>query len=288
MADDRDRQRRKLHAWLGDVEPAWSLLGPQTIAALCSLPPQLDRVMTIVSDLAVDEIAGAPGVAATASLLGHTRDAGGLKLTANGYLTRAAVAEIAAGPDWAAFQLASVFELSTAVSEADLLPLHFLHRVAQAAGLVRKRHGRLEITRRGVAMLAPDQRPTLLALLLRNALWKVNLAYFDQAGLGQWPQPMIGLVLWGLSVAAADWLPRDKLTRLCAIPVDGVLDVYPMVPDHAFELRALRPLEWFGLVERQQAPTEDPAPPARYRKSALFDRLLRFHVPVETAAGPRH
>ena len=288
MSDDRDRQRRKLHAWLGDVEPAWSLLGPQTIAALCSEPPQLDRVMTIVTDLAVDEIAGARGVAAAASLLGHARDAGGLKLTANGYLTRAAIAEIVAGPDWAAFDIARMFESSMTVNEADLQPLHFLHRVAQAAGLLRKRHGTLEITRRGVAMLAPDQRPALLGLLLRSALWKVNLAHFDQAGLGHWPQPMIGLVLWGLSVAATDWQPRDKLTRLCAIPVEGVLDVYPLVPDFAFEVRALRPLEWFGLVERQQATTDDPEPPTRYRKSALFDRLLRFDVPVEPAAGPRH
>src|SRR5262245_9975014 len=112
MSDDRDRQRRKLHAWLGDVEPAWSLLGPQTIAALCSQPPQLDRVVTIETDLAVDEVAGAPGVAATASLLGYVRDAGGLKLTASGYLTRAAIAEIAAGPDWAAFDIARMFEWS--------------------------------------------------------------------------------------------------------------------------------------------------------------------------------
>jgi hypothetical protein len=283
MTEEREQQRRKLHAWLGDVEPAWSLLAPQTIAALCTRPPQLDRVLTIAADLGASEVAGAAGIAATQGLLRHVRDAGGLKLTAGGNLTRAAVADIMAAPDWASFELARLTEYSKVVNETDLQPVHFIRLVAQGAGLLRKLHGRLEVTQRGRAMAAPERQPELLALLVRTALWKVNLAYFDRAGLGPWPQSMIGLVLWGLSVAAADWQPRDKLTRLCAIPVDGVLDVYPVLPDYAFEWRALKPLEWLGLLQRQEADLIQV-----YRKSALFDRLLRFDVPVETVAGPRH
>ena len=66
---------------------------------------------------------------------------------------------------------------------------------------------------------------------------------------GSWPQNQIGIVLWSLSASAHDWLPREKLTRLSATPVIGVLESQWDFGSSAMEVRILRPLLWFGLLE---------------------------------------
>ena len=51
------------------------------------------------------------------------------------------------------------------------------------------------------------------------------------------------------------------------------------------EVRILRPLSWFGLLEYRSENTPDNRFAARhyYRKSALFDRLLTFDVKMDFA-----
>jgi hypothetical protein len=92
--------------------------------------------------------------------------------------------------------------------------------------------------------------------------------------------------LWSLSVAARDWESPERLTRLCAIPINGVLDAQWDSGSMAMEARILRPLLSFGLLEyRHEAPPGDRYGGGHFfRKSALFDRFVQFDVETERAS----
>ena len=57
-----------------------------------------------------------------------------------------------------------------------------------------------------------------------TTFWQLSLSYLARGLHGAWPQYDVGLVLWCLSVAADDWQTQTRLTRLCTIPVIGVLE----------------------------------------------------------------
>ena len=169
------------------------------------------------------------------------------------------------------------------INEPDLLPLHFIRILTQAAKLSRTHRGKLLPTPLGRRMLAAEQHGPLQALLFHVALWHMNLAYFDGYPLDSWPQSEVGVILWSLSASAHDWLPRETLTRLCASPVIGVLESQWDFGSSAMEARILRPLVWFGLLEsrtRARSATEL-VDPRLYRKAPLFDRFVKFDVQIE-------
>jgi hypothetical protein len=58
----------------------------------------------------------------------------------------------------------------------------------------------------------------------------------------------------------------------------------------ALEAKILRPLLWFGLLEHrsEKIPNTQFASLNYYRKTALFERLLKFDVKVEFSKGLRH
>ena len=133
-------------------------------------------------------------------------------------------------------------------------------------------------------MLAVEQHGPLQAVLFHVAFWHLNLAYFDRYPLDSWPLTEVGVILWSLSATANDWLPREILTRLCTIPVIGVLEATWDFGSSAMEARILRPLVWFGLLEsrtRARSATEL-VDPRLYRKAPLFDRFVKFDVQVES------
>jgi hypothetical protein len=206
-----------------------------------------------------------------------------LKLTATGNLSRAVVEEmfgIIQAPD---YDKAELLRFQKVINEPDLLPLHFIRILTQAAKLSRTHRGKLLPTPLGRRILAAEQHGPLQALLFHVALWHMNLAYFDGYPLDSWPQSQVGVILWSLSTSAHDWLPRDTLTRLCATPVIGVLESQWDLGSSAMEARILRPLVWFGLLESRTEPRSaiELVDPRLYRKAPLFDRFVKFDVQIE-------
>jgi hypothetical protein len=133
-------------------------------------------------------------------------------------------------------------------------------------------------------MLAPDRYGALQALLFHVALWHLNLGYFDRNPIESWPQNDVGIVLWSLSASANAWMHPDKLTRLCTVPVVGVLEESWDLGSFAMESRILRPLTSFGLVESRWERKAGLGEPRLYRKTPLFDRFIKFNVAVEEPA----
>lgn len=284
-------QHPRFRAWLGDVEPAWSLLDVTSLLALVNVPVRLDRPSPIrlAVDFTADEVAASPAASHMLKLLRMVDEAGGLKVTLTGNLTRAAVADFAALVDWPDFDLAMVRRVCKVLNEADVQPLHFLHLVALRCGFLRNSRGRLVLTKAGRQMLAPGAPAALQAIVFHAALWRTNLAFFDGAPLPEWPQSHVGVVLWSLAAAANSWQSNERLVRLCAIPDDAVIEAPERFASFALELRVLRTLLWFGLLERDEALGIRPRSEAvQFRKTPLYDRFIGFKVRLQEVGAPRH
>jgi hypothetical protein len=284
LKDPRVRQ------WLDGVEPAWTLLTFDSLRALRHEPSAGQTTIRIANDLSADEIAGSAVARNTLILLRQAIDRGGLPLTATGNLSRAVVAEMRQLIEWPHYDQADVLRGNKVINEPDFMPLHIVRLLAQAATLVRAQRGKLVATPLGKSMLTDGRQGSLPAILVHLAFWHMDLGYFGRGLLGSWPQADMGVVLWSLSVSAGDWQTSDKLTRLCTIPEPAILAGTWDRSAYALEARILRPLVWFGLLEyrRENLPDSKVAAQHYYRKAVLFDRLVRFDVKTEFAAGSHH
>jgi hypothetical protein len=284
-------QNPAVRRWLGGVEPAWTLLDQPSFDALRRpLPPDGGGPIRLAADLAPGEVERSP-VASNALLLLRAAAVGsGLTLTATGNLSRSVVAEMVDRFRWPGFDKAEAFRFHKVVNEPDFLPLSFIRRLAEAAGLLRKSKGHLRATPRGRALTAETDRRALPAILFHLALWHLDLSDLGRGLHGRWPQPDVGIVIWSLSVAAGDWQSRERLTRLCTIPINGVLDTAWDTASFAMEARILRPLLWFGLLEHREGAIEGRRFERLhlYRKAELFDRFVSFDVQLEAISAPRH
>jgi hypothetical protein len=279
----------EVRRWLNGVEPAWTMLEFDSLNALRHEPSTNNHAIRLESDLGDAEISGSAVTANALILLRRAAETGGLKLTATGNLSRAVVEEMCRIIKAPGYDKTELLRVQKVINEPDVLPLHFIRILAQAAKLSRTNRGKLVPTPLGRRMLAAEQHGPLQVLLFHVALWHINLAYFDGYALDSWPQSEVGVILWSLSAPAHDWLPRETLTRLCASPVIGVLESQWDFGSSAMEARILRPLVWFGLLESRtepRAPTEV-VEPRLYRKAPLFDRFVQFDVQIE-GSGTRH
>ena len=283
-------QNPSVKTWLGGIEPAWTLLDQASFATLCR-PPSLDAgPIRMAWDLTHEEVEQS-AVARNALVLLNAAAAGpGLKLTATGNLSRAVVAEMCDLFTWPEFDNADAFRLHKVINEPDFLPLYFVRHVAQVGKLLRRYKGHLKTTPAGRQFLVEPLPRALQAVLFHIAFWRLDLGYLGIGLHDGWPQRDVGIVLWSLSIAASDWQPADRLTRMCTIPINGVLDSPWDAGAHAMEARILRPLWWFGLLDHRQEDVTGSRYGKRhfYRKTALFDRFLSFDVKLETAGGRSH
>ena len=280
----------EVHRWLGGVEPAWTLLDMESLNALRREPSKDNRALRLANNFTTAEIAASAVTRNTLILLGRAADSDGLKLTATGNLSRTVVAEMVDLFEWPSFDRAEAFRLHKVVNEPDFLPLFFVRHVAQMAKLVRPYRGSLRATRLGKEIMSEDRQRALQAILFHVTFWHADLTYLSRGMHGSWSQRDIGVLLWSLSVAAADWQPPEKLTRLCTIPVNGVLQASWDTGSLTMEARILRPLLWFGLLEHraEKAPDARLAKRRYYRKAPLFDRFFTFDIHTEQPETARH
>ena len=81
-------------AWLGGIEPAWTLLDQHSFAALQWPPMMSDSAIYLARNLTPNEMAQSAVASNLAMMLRTATAAPGLKLTATGNLARSVVAEM--------------------------------------------------------------------------------------------------------------------------------------------------------------------------------------------------
>lgn len=283
-------QNPSVKTWLGGIEPAWTLLDQASFSDLRHHPSPTVGPIRLTPDLTAVELQQSAVARNALAVLRAAAAGPGLKLTATGNLSRAVVSEMCDLFTWPEFDRTNAFWLHKVVNEPDFFPLFYVRHVAEAAKLLRKYKGYLRATSAGRQMLKEPNQQALQAVLFHVAFWYVDFGYLGRSLLGAWPQHDVGIVLWSLSIAANDWQSPDRLTRMCTIPINGVLGSPWDAGAHAMEARILRPLWWFGLLEhRQDADTDSPLGKRHfYRKTALFDRFLSFDVKLEIAGTHHH
>jgi hypothetical protein len=276
----------EVRRWLNGIEPAWTMLEFDSFNALQHEPSARNRAIRLEPNLIDTDLTRSAVVRTALVLLRHAIETGGLKLTQTGNLSRAVVAEMVEVIEWPGLNKAELFQFNKVINEPDFLPVHFVRVLLEGTKLLRRQRDRPVPTRLGKEMLVEGRHGALQALLFHIALWHLNLGYFDGNPIDAWPQNDVGVVLWSLSASANDWLLPDKLTRLCTVPVSGVVESDWDLGSFAMESRILRPLLWFGLLEcRTERPGASRLNERRfYRKTPLFDRFLKFNVQIE---GPK-
>jgi hypothetical protein len=284
-------QNPAVRAWLGGVEPAWTLLDGRNFDALRHTPPSTQGgPIRLAADLSAEELRTSPFASGTVALLRAGAQGDGLRLTATGNLSRAAVAEMIDHFVWPGFDRAEAFRLHKVVNEPDFFPLHLARQLAETTRLLRRSRSHLKASPRGRSALTDANLPALAALFFHLVMWKIDLSDLGRGLHGRWPQGDIGVVLWSLSVAAGDWQSPERLTRLCTIPINGVIETTWDSGSLAMEARILKPLLWFGLLEHRREPIAGKPFADRhlYRRTALFDRFIAFSVTTEAEAALRH
>ena len=281
-------QSPSVQKWLGGVEPAWTLLDFDSFSQLRSPPAPNAGAIKLAPDLTENEFQLSAITKSTLGFLEAASETPGLKLTATGNLSRAVVADMCDIFDWPDFNKEERFRLNKVINETDFLPLFFVRHVSQFAKLVHRRQGYMKVTSAGRSIL--EHREALQAVLFHTAFWNMDLGDLGRGLHSGWPQGDIGVVLWSLSVAANTWQPRDRLTRLCTIPNNGVLNSTWDSGSLAMEANILRPLLWFGLLELKQEEIEGDKLNRLnlYRKTPLFDRFCSFDVTLDGADSHRH
>jgi hypothetical protein len=275
--------------WLGPIEPAWTLLTIESFNALRSEPSKENRTLVLASDLTETEISLSPVARNMLLFLQCASEGDGLKLTGAGYLLRAFVAEMVDRFEWPEFNRAEAYRYHKVLNEPDFLPLLFIRHIATQAKLVRPYRGILRLTQLGREFLDEPRRCALQAILFRVTFWHADLSHFGRGMFGTWPQVDAGVLFWSLSGSASNWQTPEALTRICAIPINGVLESTWDAGSMLVEARILRPLLWFGLLEcrSEEIPGMRLGQRHLYRKSKLFDRFFAFNVQLErlTSSG---
>lgn len=274
----------EVRRWLDGVVPAWTMLDFASFAVLRVEPLPGNEALRLIADLTEADLAGSAVARTGRMMLRRAIDAGGLKLTATGNLSRGTVAEMIEITEWPDVDKPQMFELNKVINEPDFLPVHIVRLLLQTTKLLRKKRDKLVPTRLGQKLLASEQYGALHALLFHVVFWHFNLGYLDRNPIDSWPQNDFGIVLWSLSVSARDWMHRDRLTRLCTVPTVGVVRSPHDFGTYAMEARILRPLTWFGLLESRREGGADLRLSRLYRKTSLFDLFVRFHVQLEQSA----
>ena len=256
-----------------------------------------DGVLRIDESTPAEQLAGARMVTNARVLLGALADGSVTATTSLGNLPRSFVRRMLDEMSWRPLHVAGMQRSQRATyNEEDVPDLKELRVVLGLAGLLKKRHGRFSITRRGEQMLAAEQAGRLFALLLRTYFGRFNMFY----GYGWQDDPemqaRIVFSLWLIREMAGGGATTTEISGLVARDelLWGVLEsqqpawLSPRFP-HVVGCVILEPLEALGLLAR--VPTEGDRPSSFVRdwdlatawaSTPLFATALEFELgPVE-------
>jgi hypothetical protein len=123
----------EVRRWLNGVEPAWAMLEFDSFNALHDEPSASNHAIRLEPNLTATEISGSAVTTNALILLRRAAETGGLKLTATGNLSRTVVEEMGGIIKAPGYDKAELLRVQKVISESDVLPLHFVRILTQAA-----------------------------------------------------------------------------------------------------------------------------------------------------------
>ncbi|KPJ95862.1 MAG: hypothetical protein AMS18_02140 [Gemmatimonas sp. SG8_17] len=236
--------------------------------------------LRLSSNLTLAEAQGADFLVNARQFLDTTKAENGVRATTAGNLNRKFVTAMLEQMRWPEGFVAHVHRWNRVINEDDVFPLHILRVVLTVARCVRLTKGRFRATSVGKDLAKESNAAALYVLLFRTFFREFNLAYLDGSHENPGLQHTIAYSCYRLSTVAADWCDPAALTDRVLLDPVRELPEHPYLQNEAtWQLRSriVRPLIWFGLLERRDLPATEPwREEFEIRKSPLFDRLLRF------------
>lgn len=275
LAERMDEYNRTPQARLGGLSPVQVA---RLIYADWNSP---EGAVRVDETLPLEELAGVALLANARTFLRALLEAGGTRATQTGNLNRRFVARLVEAFVWPEGEL-EILEYSSRLNETDLWSLHVLRVLLELAGLVARRKGTWRVTGRGRELLADERAGELYARLFRTHFLELNLGYLGLGAEAPSLQETIAYTLYRFGEVATDWRSSDALEREILlpkvreeVPLGPTLDLLP----HLLQRRVLAPLEDLGLATtRTLHPLGRDFTELVYRKTRLFDRVLRFDL----------
>lgn len=241
--------------------------------------------MKLRADLPVADVAEARLLNQTRLFLKLMAEAGSAPLTPGGYLKRAYVARMIEQMEWPRAYMAQFPPgMFKKVDEFDAKPLDIIRRLCECAGWVRHRRDALYVPKRVLGLLDDGKTSWLYRELFITFFRRFNIWHLFTDEAAPAVQQTAAVTLWRLSVVAGNWIRLQDMPK--EILIDGVRDVMVRSDLPGWELVVLdhlmlRPLSWFGLLERDGPEDQlaEEAAQTRFRKTALFDRFITFCSP---------
>lgn len=263
-------------------------LSPSQVRALIDDDWEGNGPVRLNAALSLDDLAGSRTLANARAFLGLLVDRDGLGATTTGSLNRAAVAALLERIELPGTIFDELPPDRKVINEGDVRALHHLRVVLELAGLVRRRKGAFQATRKARELLEPGRAGELFTLLFRTHFRTFNLAYVDRAPEAPGFQRTIAFSMHRFARVGGEWARPEELVDRLVLP--AVRDELPVRTlrfgqdavawdDLAIiiETRLLRPLAGFGLAESREVRVDGSVlPHYAYRKSPLFDRFLQF------------
>jgi hypothetical protein len=176
-------QNPSVRNWLGDIEPAWTLLDQASFFALRRPPSPTAGPIRLAMDLTNEEVQQS-AVARNALVLLRAAKGTGLKMTATGNLSRGVVAEMRELFTWPGFDRAEAFQFHKVINEPDFLPLFFVRHVAEAGKLLRRHKGHLKVTPAARQMLE-RVRHSLAEMIRFRTLMIAAVVFFRSTSMSR-------------------------------------------------------------------------------------------------------
>ena len=252
-------------------------LSRQQVNAL--LADRLDGAGLITVDESLDWAAlMATNVVPGARLLMDQLEQGRGRLTGLGYINRKLVGTLVDQSSWPGEDREMLRSICKVIDEENFPPALYLHAILRVARMARHERGSLKLTRKGKSYLPEDAAGRLQAELFRLTFTRYNLTFLDRIGAPDLFAQQIGLILYLIGQFCTHWMPADELMRSVTLPIEELREPQSLRDAaFAFELRVLRYLCWFGLLEQSRpAANDDWRQPNIYRKAQLYDRALCF------------
>jgi len=266
-------------------QPELGGLSPLQMSELLAGDWETTGPLRIDTTLGRDEIGEPEFLHNAVAFLTMLRDDGPAKATAAGNLSREAVSRVLPRLRFEDGYLDDLRSVNKVLNEGDVGQLDILRHVLGFAGLLHRRKG-FRISAAGRGLLDDARRGELLALLFRTFFRTLDLRAVDGWGGDAGLQETIAVTFWKLRTEAKSWATPAHLARVAWL--ESARD--PVPPDSLFHdthewrfrRRVLDPLVSFGLLESRDLPRKDRwEDPIEVRKTPIYDRLLRFDLPVK-------
>jgi hypothetical protein len=239
-----------------------------------------DSLFQINSDLPIEDILQMDIIQDARLFLSIIIEEGGsVKKTKAGNLNRQFIHQMLDKGRALSESEAWIIKYKKTLNEDDIPHISILRIISEMAGLIRKYHNLFKITKKGASLVQEKNTAKLATLLFNTYFCKFNLSFMDRMRNNYALQETITYSFYTIGKQLLDWKKPDEIAEQITLPIVQEYAFELHFFDSLIEIRILKPLFRFGLIEQRELPKKenDYFKNTEYRKTALYDIFFQFN-----------